>query len=443
MKRLYDRECTGQRHRGGATRRRPTRRCRRSRGRSTRTSPSIGGGFTGLWTALEVLRRRPSANVVVLEAGRCGDGASGRNGGFLHGLWAALPRLVEALGADDAVAVAREATGVYDAIRALGEDVWLNESGMLTVATGRAHDALLEHADAAVAAEVGAPDGGRRGLAGRADRPVAGRFWAPSVYRDGATVQPARLVRALRKRRACRRRDRARADAGARASTAAGVSCARGVVRAEEIVLATNAAAARWPATRTVAVFRSAIVLTEPVADLHDRIGWENGEAISDARTYLNYFRPTNDGRVLMGSASGEYPHAEAALRTLFPQLADVPIAASWEGAIDVSSDRLPVVATVAGHPRALRPRLHGERRRAELARRPYARTLWRSARTLRRRSSPGGCLRCRPSRCARSAPASCAARCSPSTTPSPRGGAHRRASRPVSHGCRSCSGCA
>lgn len=306
----------------------------------------IGGGFTGLWTALEVLRRRPSANVVVLEAGRCGDGASGRNGGFVHGYWAALPRLVTLLGADDAVAVAREATGVYGAIRALGEDVWLNESGMLTVATGRAHFEVLER-DAAVAAEVGAPDEAM--MVSQDELTVRSPAFLGAVrHRDCATVQPVRLVRALRK---------AVLAAGATVHErtpvlgldGGGLSCERGVVRAQEIVLATNASAARWPATRSVAVFRSAIVLTEPVADLHDRIGWENGEAIADARTYLNYFRLTNDKRVLMGSASGEYPRAEAALRTFFPQLADVPIAASWEGAIDVSSDRLPVIATVPG----------------------------------------------------------------------------------------------
>src|SRR5262249_5369996 len=123
----------------------------------------------------------------------------------------------------------------------------------------------------------------------------------------------------------------------------------RGAVRGEEIVLATNAAAARWPAGRAIAAFRGAIVLTEPVADLHQRIGWERGEPVSDARTYLNYFRLTNDGRVLMGSASGDLARAEAALREIFPALADVPVAARWEGAIDVSSDRLPVVATVPG----------------------------------------------------------------------------------------------
>jgi len=306
----------------------------------------VGGGFTGLWTALELVRRRPSARVVVLEAGRCGDGASGRNGGFLHGLWASLPRLVDLLGDEAAVALAAEATGVYDAVRALGEDVWLHEGGLLAVSTGPAHDALLERA-VATAARVGAPE--EAVLLSPDELSVRSpRFRGAVFYRDGATVQPARLVRALR---------RAALAAGVivhESSLVVGVDhgvvhCERGSVRAEEIVLATNAAAVRWPASQSVAVFRSAIVLTEPVADLRERIGWERGEAISDERTYLNYFRPTDDGRVLMGSASGDLLRAEAALRSFFPALADVRIAARWEGAIDVSSDRLPLVSTVPG----------------------------------------------------------------------------------------------
>lgn len=306
----------------------------------------VGGGFTGLWTALELRRRRPGARVVVLEATRCGDGASGRNGGFLHGYWASLGRLTAALGMDDAVVVARDAAGVYDAVRTLGEDVWLNQTGMLAVATGPAHDAELERA-VSLAAAAGAPD--QSVLVARDALPVRSPVFRGAVrYPDCATVQPARLVRALR---------RAALAAGVVVHErtpvvsvdGAGVLCERGSVRAEEIVVATNAAAARWPAARNVAVFRSAIVLTEPVADLHERVGWENGEAVCDERTYLNYFRPTNDLRVLMGSASGDLGRAEAALRQMFPALADVPIAARWEGAIDVSSDRLPVFGTVPG----------------------------------------------------------------------------------------------
>jgi glycine/D-amino acid oxidase-like deaminating enzyme len=307
----------------------------------------VGGGFTGLWTALEVMRAQPSARVVVLEAARCGDGASGRNGGFLHGYWAALPRLIEVFGRDAAVELAREATGVYDAVESLGEDVWLTKSGMLDVAVGPAHDDDLRRA-VEVAASVGAPE--QAVLVDRDDLGARSPAFRGAVfYRDCATVQPARLVRALR---------RAVLAAGARIherTTVLGIDgstvvCDGGSVRAAEIVVATNASAAiRWPVARRVAVFRSAIVITDPVDDLDERLAWGGREAIADARTYLSYFRPTNDGRVLMGSASGEMTRAEETLRRYFPQLADVGIAARWEGAIDVSSDRFPVVGTMKG----------------------------------------------------------------------------------------------
>jgi glycine/D-amino acid oxidase-like deaminating enzyme len=92
-------------------------------------------------------------------------------------------------------------------------------------------------------------------------------------------------------------------------------------------------------------VFRSAIVLTEPIPNLE----WRGGEPTFDARTYLHYFRPTNDGRILMGSASGVIADAERALRAFFPQHANVPIAARWEGPIDVSADHLPFFGTLPG----------------------------------------------------------------------------------------------
>jgi glycine/D-amino acid oxidase-like deaminating enzyme len=308
----------------------------------------VGGGFTGLWTALELRRRLPSSRVVLLEAARCGDGASGRNGGFLHGYWEALPRLVELFGPEQALALARESTGVYEAVGALREDVWLTEGGMLTVAIGPAHERELER-EAAVYAAAGAGD--EVALLEPGELTVRSPAFRRGLFhRGGTTVQPARLVRALR-RAALAAGVEIHERTAALGIDGGTVRCERGVaVRARDVVVATNASAAiGWPSARRVAVFRSAIVLTEPVPDLHERVGWERGEGISDARTYLSYFRPTKDGRVLMGSASGEYAHAERALRQYFPQLADVQVAARWEGAIDVSSDRLPVVGTVPG----------------------------------------------------------------------------------------------
>ena len=62
----------------------------------------VGGGFTGLWTALALRAREPAARVVVLEAERCGAGPSGRNGGFLHGYWASVAETRGMFGDDGA-----------------------------------------------------------------------------------------------------------------------------------------------------------------------------------------------------------------------------------------------------------------------------------------------------------------------------------------------------
>jgi len=298
----------------------------------------IGGGLTGLWTA-RALRER-GVSVVVLEAETCGAGASARNGGFLHGYWSSLRWLRDALGAEGALETARAADGAIAAVRSLGEDVWLTEGGLLLASTSPAQDEHVRSA-IAVAAELGAP--GEAVAVSPDEQLRSGTFREGVLFRDGATVQPARLVRALRRGvRVYERTPALEIEAGR-------VRTPEGAVRAQEIVVATNAWAAHWPAARHLAVFRSAIVLTAVVPDLAERLGWENGEAVFDGRRFLNYFRPTRDGRVLMGSASGSVVRAEQALRTLLPALADVPVDYAWEGPIDVSSDRLPFFRTVPG----------------------------------------------------------------------------------------------
>lgn len=67
----------------------------------------LGGGYTGLWTALALLEQAPEVSVVVLEADICGGGASGRNGGFVSAFWDYLPLPRERYGDEAAVAVCR------------------------------------------------------------------------------------------------------------------------------------------------------------------------------------------------------------------------------------------------------------------------------------------------------------------------------------------------
>ena len=326
----------------------------------------VGGGYTGLWTAIELRRRDPSLRVVLLEAARCGEGPSGRNGGFLETYWCALPRLLERVGAEGTLALARASEGVFAAVEELGEDVWLRRSGMLEVSASPAQDEAVDHA-VEVAARLGVPEravpAARSELAERVRSPV---FRRGVLFPDCATVQPARLVRALRRQALSlgvvihERTPMVRVDEG--------LVTARGArLRAPEIVVATNAWTASWPPVRRrLTPFGSFVVLTEPVPDLLEEIGWTGGEAIADGRMFLHYFRTTGDGRVLMGSGSGPIgfrgridrrftadgptaARAEAGLRRLLPALAGARVEHAWGGPIDVSADHLPFFGTVAG----------------------------------------------------------------------------------------------
>jgi glycine/D-amino acid oxidase-like deaminating enzyme len=330
----------------------------------------VGGGYTGLWTALALKEREPSLAIVLLEAETCGAGPSGRNGGFLHGYWAALASLVPLLGRERALELTHAGERIVPAVRAFceghGEDVWLRESGMVMVSASPGQDEAVDRA-VTVAAESGAAEQAvgldAAAVAERVRSPV---FRKGVFFPDGATVQPARLVRALR---------RAAIGAGVQLHERSPalrirdgqVTTAVGSVRAPEIVVAVNAAATGWrPVSRHVTNFGSYVVLTEPVPELLKEIGWTGGEAILDARMFLHYFRTTNDGRVLMGSGSGPIgfrgrvdarftedvataARAEHGLRRLLPGLADARIERAWGGPIDVSADHLPFFGTVKG----------------------------------------------------------------------------------------------
>src|SRR4051794_8530055 len=107
----------------------------------------VGGGYTGLWTALALRDRLPSLSIALVEASLCGSGASGKNGGKVHGYWAGLAGLAKSIGDDAALAVARAGSVAQDAIRvfatAPGRDVWWREAGNLRVSASPSQDAKI------------------------------------------------------------------------------------------------------------------------------------------------------------------------------------------------------------------------------------------------------------------------------------------------------------
>jgi glycine/D-amino acid oxidase-like deaminating enzyme len=140
-------------------------------------------------------------------------------------------------------------------------------------------------------------------------------------------------------------------------------------VRAGAAVLAVNAATRGVrPLRGRLSVTSSHIVLTEPVPDVLEQIGWTGGEAITDARTFVHYFRTTPDGRIAFGWGGGrlawgarldgrvEVDAGVAAtvhrhLVELFPALVGRRITHAWGGPIDVSPSHLPQIGTLADGP--------------------------------------------------------------------------------------------
>jgi glycine/D-amino acid oxidase-like deaminating enzyme len=328
----------------------------------------VGGGYTGMWTAWHALAAAPDARVVVLEAGRCGHGPSGRNGGFISSLDLGARELRHDYGeAGDAwVAAARE---TVDAIgtwcEAEGVDAWYRRGGELVVSTAPAQDGVSEDAVDGEHVLTQTVEQARA----RCDSPV---FRSGVYVGSAANVHPARLAFGLRERLLRRgallfEGSRVR---GVRA-VPAGIELrtGSGSVRAPMAVFAINASSGLLPPLRNrLTVSSSHIVMTEPVPDVIEELGWTGGESISDGRALLHYLRTTRDGRILFGWAGGRMAagarvggkmeidpgvvaQVQRDLVRFFPQLEGRKIAHAWGGPIDVSPTHRPAIAGLQGLP--------------------------------------------------------------------------------------------
>ncbi len=331
----------------------------------------VGGGFTGLWTAIRTLELEPSARVVVLEADICGSGASGRNGGMALSWWPKLETLIERVGEEEGLRLAdlsEQAIGDLEAFCAAeGVDAELRRGGWLWTATSRAQLGAWE--GAAEAAERR----GRRPFERVSAQELRERTGSPAhlggVFEaSAATVQPARLARGLR---------RVAIERGARVlerspmleldRESGRVRTPHGAVTAGSIVLATNAWLAGVPELRRAVVpLSSDVIATAPMAEQISRSGWTGGESLSNSRLMVHYYRTTDDGRIVFGRGGGglgvlgrfgdrfDYARRRAAsierdLALLVPAARDVPVAAAWGGAVDRSSDGLPFFGRLRG----------------------------------------------------------------------------------------------
>lgn len=315
----------------------------------------VGGGYTGLWTAVHAARRNPGQRIVLIEADRIGWAASGRNGGFVdasltHGHDNGTSRWADEIDLLDTMGMAN-LDGMAADIERLGLDVEWERTGMLTVATEPHQVAELAEADNGtfldqrqVRAEVASPTY------------LAGLFEADSV----AIVHPAKLALELARTATevgVQVHEHTRAVSLSSAGGCLRVDTGAAVLTAQRVVLATNVFRSLLRRNRafTVPVY-DYVLATEPLTDAQlDRIGWRNRQGIGDCANQFHYYRLSADNRIVWGGYDAIYhfgkrvdPAYEDRPQTYrrlaehffltFPQLDDVRFTHRWAGAIDTNS---------------------------------------------------------------------------------------------------------
>jgi len=334
----------------------------------------VGGGFTGLWTALRIKEQAPGTRVVILEADVCGSGASGRNGGQAHSWFAELDLLSAVVGVDEArrlCADTADAIADLERLQRSGAiDMDLRLDGWLWTASAKAQEGAW---DRAVAMTEAVEPGRFRSLSvDEIERRTGSRVSYIGVVEEKAgTVHPAKLALGLRQLALARGviiHERSPV-----LDIAPGRSCAlrtaRGEVHAEKVVLAANAwLSALSELRRYLYVVGSQVIATAPVPDLLDRIGWRDGASICDSQAQVLYYQRTPQGRVIFGRGSGELAygaeigagfnrspqHSSGNIRELYrvyPSLRDVKAEYDWMGPIDCTPEHIPVFDHLRDHP--------------------------------------------------------------------------------------------
>jgi glycine/D-amino acid oxidase-like deaminating enzyme len=328
----------------------------------------VGGGFTGLWTAYELLRADPERKVVVLEAEHVGFGASGRNGGWVLGKVSGSEKAWRRRGGSRAPRAMSGA--IQTAVTEIGEVVvrekidcdW-RQGGSLAVARNQPQLARLRSELEHEREWAGDETAGRLLSAAELRERVAidrglGALYTPYCAR----VQPAKLAVGLAL--AAERSGAAIYERSPAASVERGVARTdAGEVRARHVILATEGYTANLPGRhRALLPLNSAMIVTEPLpAEVWAQLRWEGAETLLDGSHLYTYSQRTADGRIAIGGRGVPYRFGSrtdregpvpsrtvqdlrARLCSMFPALEAVPIARAWHGVLGVSRDWCPTV---------------------------------------------------------------------------------------------------
>lgn len=316
----------------------------------------IGGGYTGLSTALHLAER--GGDVVLLEAVEIGFGGAGRNVGLVNaGMWVMPDQLVAVLGPEQGerlIAFLGEGPGlVWDIIARHEIECEATHAGTLHIAADQAGlNELSERQE----------QWSRRGapvqLLDReavAEKLGSDHYLGALLDTRAGTIQPLAYARGLA-HAAMRQGARLFTSSPATGMKAENgrwhITTPKGVVIARNVVVATDAYTRDlMPEIRTQQVFLPYFnMATAPLPDDVARTVLPGRQGAWDTRDVLTSFRLDRQNRLIFGSVgalrnSGLVVHrawAKRAMKRIFPQIGPVEFEAEWYGTIGMTSDNLP-----------------------------------------------------------------------------------------------------
>lgn len=325
----------------------------------------IGGGYTGLSAAYHLAKQ--GADVVLVEAARFGDGASGRNGGqFGTGQRTWAEDLETEYGLERARALFDVAEEAKAHVLAFAEEHGIDMEyarGQISAAHKPRHLKHYERHAELAASRFGYPHIRYVGRDEMAALLGSSRYHG-GIYDAGTGhIHPLKLLIGTAKAAQAAGAHLYENTKATGISTASGrveVSTDRGTITARHAFISVNAHG-DWAhgdglepvSAAHVMPIRSFIGATAPLGD--DSPVIPGGEAVDDSRFVVRYFRRSKDGRLLFGGReayTADNPrdisrHIRRQIAEIYPALDNVEITHAWGGSVGITMPRQPFVREV------------------------------------------------------------------------------------------------
>ncbi len=316
----------------------------------------VGGGYTGLWTALKIKEKNPSTNIIVIEKDLCGSGASGRNGGCMIPLSSKFPAMKKIVGTKDAIRMVKASEEALYEIKRFCEnnniDAKIRINGIVYSSTNNKHrggfDSLLRDLnenninswERFSKEKIQKLTGSSRNIDG---------YFSPI----GGSLQPALLARGLK--RIAEKKGIKIFERSAMSSYDNNekivVHTTHGSVECKKLIVAINA----WTPSffsflsRSVILVSSDMIISEPINSELEKLNLNNGLVVLDSNLFTHYYRSTPDGRIMLGKGGNTFSFNNKVVQSFdgpstienflkkslikfFPSLLNTKVTQSWNG---------------------------------------------------------------------------------------------------------------